>query len=387
MSFVVALLMMVCTLWTLSGLVSVFCVARRARRRRVQPTRSERLELSVLKPLCGADPGLEANLASFFEQDYADANGRARFELVFGVEDASDPALQVVAALQRRYPNVPCAVAVHSGGAGINPKVRNLRGMLPHASHDLVVVSDSNVRAPRHYLRELASAMSGDVHGKPVGLVTNLFVGTGENTLGAALESVQLNGFCAAGSALPTALGDALVVGKSMLFSRRVLARLGGLERVADVLAEDFVLGKMFQHGGCGVRIAPTLLENVSSGMSVRSFLQRHLRWSMLRWRLRPAAHALEPVASPLALGLLGLVVLGPLALVWAFALLVVRDVGGWLVLRGARRAWLPLLLAPLRDLAMLAVWARAPFKRHVTWRGHRVRIGAGTLLFADQGA
>jgi hypothetical protein len=61
--------------------------------------------------------------------------------------------------------------------------------------------------------------------------------------------------------------------------------------------------------------------------------------------------------------------------------------VGGWIALRGFSRAWLPALLSPLRELLMLMVWARAPFKRHVTWRGNRVRLGAGTLLFAVRAA
>lgn len=383
MSAAVLVLMGACTLWTLAGFVSVLRVGRRARRK--PSIRPRELPLiSVLKPLCGADAGLTTNLESFFAQDYAGVAGRPRFELVFGVEDAADPALDVVRALELLYPDVPCRVVVHRGGPGINPKVRNLRGMLPQASHDLVVVSDSNVRAPCRYLQELVDALQDEAGAKPAGLVTNAFAGTGEDSVGAALESVQLNGFCAAGAALPTLLGDALVVGKSMMMRRADLERLGGFERVADILAEDFVLGKMFQHAGYRVRIAPTVLENVTSRMSLRAFVERHLRWSMLRWRLRPAAYLLEPLTSPLALGLLALGAFGPWAIAWAGALLWLRDVGGWVALRGWRRAWLPTLLAPLRDFLMLAVWVCAPFKRHIVWRGHRVRVGAGTLLFAN---
>ena len=43
-----------------------------------------------------------------------------------------------------------------------------------------------------------------------------------------------------------------------------------------------------------------------------------------------------------------------------------------------------PLLLAPLSDLLMLSVWACAPLKRHVSWRGTRLRLGAGTLLYRE---
>ena len=104
-------------------------------------------------------------------------------------------------------------------------------------------------------------------------------------------------------------------------------------------------------------------------------------RWAV--WRLRPAAYALEPLTSPLLLLPLAISVAGPgWALVWCASLLALRDAGQWVALRGPRRAWIPLLLSPLREVCSLAVWLRAPLRRHVAWRGHRVRVGAGTLLF-----
>lgn len=370
---IAALAVLLCTTWTVLGFANVVRIARRAKSRRIQPS-TARPPLSVLKPLCGADAGLEQNLESFFTQRYPD------YELIFGVQDPGDPAVAVVERLRKRYPQVRARLVVHAGGSGINPKVKNLRGMLPHANHDLVVISDSNVHAPPRYLEETVDTLHSRDN---IGLVTNLFVGAGENTLGAALENVQLNGFCAAGAALPTALGDALVVGKSMLLSRSTFETLGGFERVADVLAEDFVMGKMFQHAGYGVRIAPTVLENVTSSMRVSAFMQRHLRWSMLRWRLRPAAYLLEPLTSPLAALPLALLWLGPAGFALTLGLLALRDVGGWVALRGWRRAWIPALLSPVREVCVLFVWTRALFKRHIEWRGHRVRLGAGTLLFA----
>lgn len=374
MKLLALLIVVVSTLWTVLGVGAVLRATLSPRSRRPKPDPKPLAPVSVLKPLCGADPGLERNLESFFRQDHPD------FELVFGVQDPKDPALDVVEKLRQRYPDVGCRVIVHAGGGGINPKVANLRGMVPHARHDLLLVSDSNVRAPESYVSEMVRALGRD---EKVGLVTNLFAGSGETGLGAALENVQLNGFCAAGAALPTLLGDALVVGKSMLFSRSTFERLGGFERVANVLAEDFVIGKMFQHAGLQVKIAKTVLDNVTSRMTVQAFLDRHLRWGMLRARLRPAAYLLEPVTSPLAMLPFALHALGPMGLVWAITLLALRDVGGWIALRGFSNAWIPVLLAPLRELAMLFVWVRAPFKRHVTWRGNRVRLGAGTLAYA----
>jgi ceramide glucosyltransferase len=374
MNLVAWLIVTVSTLWTVLGVAAVLRATLSPRSRQPAPDPGPLAPVTVLKPLCGADPGLERNLESFFRQDHPD------YELVFGVQDPADPALAVVERLRERYPDVRCQVVIHPATGGINPKVANLRGMVPHASHDLLLVSDSNVRAPDGYVSEMVRTMTANAS---VGLVTNLFAGSGENTFGAALENVQLNGFCAAGAALPTLLGDALVVGKSMLFSRATFERLGGFERVANVLAEDFVIGKMFQHAGLQVKIAKTVLDNVTSAMTVKGFFDRHLRWGMLRSRLRPVAYLLEPVTSPLAMLPIALWAFGEAGLVWALTLLALRDVGGWIALRGLSRAWVPALLAPLRELAMLAVWMRAPFKRHVTWRGNRVRLGAGTLVYA----
>jgi len=328
----------------------------------------------VLKPLSGADEGLYANLKSFFEQDHPE------FELLFGVTDATDPALEVVARLEREFPRVRSTVVVHRGGAALNPKVRNLLGIQPLARHDLLLISDSNVRAPVHYVRELASLHAAE----RAGIVTNLFAGRDEQTLGAALENVQLNGFCAAGSALPTLNGDAAIIGKSMLFSRSTLDQLGGLEQLSCVLAEDFILGKMFEHAGQRIVIAPTVLDNPNRRLTLSAAFARHLRWSMLRWRLRPVAALLEPVTSPLLMLPFAWSVLGPLSVLWFALLLTIRDLGGWVLLRGWGRAWIPILLGPVRELAAPVAWLLGALKRHVNWRGKRLRLSAGTRLYAE---
>lgn len=329
--------------------------------------------VSVLKPIAGADARLADNLQSFFEQDHPD------FELLFGCEDPDDPALDVVRALIAAHPEVRARVVVHDGPRGGNPKVRNLRGIIGLARHDLVLVSDSNVRAPRGYLREAAGAYQGDV-----GLVTNLFVGvpSHDSPLAAWVEALLLADFCAPGAALPTVLGHAAVIGKSMLFSRSELASFGGLERVADIMAEDYVLGRMFQLRGRRVKLASTVIENTLGAVTWRALFDRHLRWSMLRLRLHPHMWFLEPLTSPLLAAVALSIALGPLGLCAAMALMLARDVASWAILRGARGMWAPLTLGLLRELMMLAVWAVTPWKRHVRWRGHKMRLESGTLLY-----
>jgi ceramide glucosyltransferase len=361
----------VCSAWCCLGTASVL---DRARAQLPEVPRDALPPVTVLKPLCGADPALEDNLASFFTQDHP------CYELLFGVERADDPALVVVERLRARFSHATVRVVVGGNFSGHNPKVRNLRAMLPHATHDLVLISDSNVRAPSDYVSAVARVRAAD---PSVGIVTNLFVGAEGSGLGAALEAVELAGFCAPGVALPTALGDVAVIGKSMLLSRSELDALGGLSRVADVLAEDYVLGKIYQHAGRKVVVAPVVLDNVLGPMSLRTFAERHTRWAMMRFNLRPFTYLLEPLTSPLAMLPFAVVALGHGALLWAVATLFVRDVLASLALGGMRGIARPMLFGWAREVVALAVWTAAPTKRHVSWRGHRVRVGAGTMLFS----
>jgi ceramide glucosyltransferase len=358
------------TLWIVLGVAAVlFTVARRGRRS-IEPR-----GVTILKPLAGADEDLEANLESFFRQDHAP------IQIVFGVEGDGDPVIPIAERLIARHPDVDAVLIVHGGARAMNPKIRNLLPMLAKAKHDLLLISDSNVRAPRDYVSVAVETL---VSGPETGLVTHLFRGIGERAIGAALENVQLNGFVAAGAALPTCAGDAAVIGKSMLFSRRAFESIGGFDSVKDMLAEDFLIGKMFQHAGYAVRIAPTILECRNGALPLDRFFARQLRWSMLRFRLRGVAFALEPLANPLAVAPIACLVLGvPGGIAWALAMTALRDAGQWLVLRGPERIWIPLLLGPVRDAAALATWIATPFARHVRWRGHRVRLGPGTYAYA----
>jgi ceramide glucosyltransferase len=361
------------TFWIGLGFCAlVRAIGRGAPKRPLSPDRSA---VTLLKPLAGADPSLEENLESFFVLDHPS------YEIVFGVADPADPSIAIVRALERKHPEVSSRLVIEPVQAGINPKVANLRAMIAFASHDLVLISDSSVRVPPSYLAEAVRALEAD-GARPVGLVTHVFAGVGEKTAGAMLENVQLNGFVASGAALPTLLGDAAVIGKSMLFRRSVFDRLGGFESVADVLAEDFLIGKMFQHAGYDVRIAPTVIESVNGSVTMKRCIERQLRWSMLRFRLHPLAFLLEPLTSPVAMLPFALAALGPWALVWAAVLIAVRDGGQWALLRGRRRVLLAIVLGPARDLVMLGTWLATPFVKHVSWRGHRVRLGTGTRAF-----
>lgn len=372
----ITLLVVLATILTALSVLSVHLLTRRAPRREPLATLPP---VTVLKPLCGADDRLEHNLATFFAQTHP------RYELVFGVEGDTDPAIPIVRRLRARFPHVPARLVIHDGKRALNPKVSNLQAMMPHARHDLVVISDSNIAVPTTWLEHLTSELAADPE---LGLLTNLFVGTSEETLGATLENLHLQGPIAGSLAASNLLlPNAGAVGKSMMFSRATFESLGGFASVGSVLAEDYVMGRMFAEAGYKVRIAATTVDNVCTRTTVKRFLARQLRWNLIRSRVMPLSYPLEPLASPMLPALLAPFA-GPLAaelLLFGVTLTLLRDGLQWLALRGKKGLLAALPLGPLKELALLGVWAVAPFASRVSWRDKRFRVASGTRLYADR--
>lgn len=370
------LLLLVTTAWVVVGPVVLWRVLRR-RAPASEGAESELEAVSVLKPVAGIDDSLEANLRTFFAQDYP------RYEIVFGIQGEEDPALELVRRLIRDHPDVDARVVVHDGGRGINPKVSNLRAMVTQARHDLVVVSDSNIRVHPTYLRGMQAEMT-----RPrAGLVTSLFAGVGERTLGALVENAHLNATVVAGVVVPSEVfGHPVAVGKSMMFRRSLIDKFGGLESVAYVLAEDYVIGRMFHEAGFDVRLCSIPVLNVNARSTLSAFFRRQLRWNMIRLRLQPFAFVLEPLTVPLFTAAIVLLLGAPpwWTLGWAVGITAVRDATQWILMRGRQGLVRALLVIPIRELLVMAVWLATFPKRHVNWRGNRVRVSAGTRLYME---
>lgn len=331
--------------------------------------------VSILKPLKGVDADLETNLESFFDLDYPD------YELVFGVQDPSDPALDVALRVADRHPGVAVRFVAGGPDIGLNRKVNNLANILPQARHEHLLISDSNVMVMPDMLSDMMTQLS-----QPnVGLVTSFIRGTGGKGLGGALESLQLNTWVMGGVAAASGFGRVCAVGKSMLLRRADLERIGGFGRLGRFLAEDQVCGEEIDAIGLKVVVCPRPVDNVLGRLSVRSFAGRHLRWARIRRRINPIAYAGEILTNPVppALALL-LVAPGAVSIaIAAVTVLLLSTVAfeSERVLGVRRRALVYPPLEILRGLAVGALWPVPFLSSSVAWRGTRYRVGHRTLL------
>ena len=331
--------------------------------------------VTIFKPLKGLDEELEENLRSFFRLDYP------TYQLLFGVADENDPAIPVVQKLLAEFPEHDAQLVVGCPAFGLNPKVENLASMDRFRKHDVILISDSNVRVRPSYLRETVCYLA-----EPgVGLVTNLFAGVGESHSGAIMENLQLNGFIAGGMALASVLRVTCVVGKSMLMPVKALESIGGFARVRNLLAEDQVIGVLVRKAGYSIRLSHHVIENVNLRRGFNWFLNRHSRWYKIRRQMALPTFLAEPVANLAVVGL-----------VWAFSGDSGIAWGGLVGLVGlgmARDAlqtrWLSgrfpglrkLLFSPIKDFLLLPLWFDAMVNSRVQWRGHRFRVGRLTRL------
>jgi ceramide glucosyltransferase len=333
--------------------------------------------VSILKPLCGEDDDLLGNLSCFAHLDYPE------YELLLGVKDASDPAYSIAVQAQALWPEI-VRVVLQTGAPGLNPKVNQLISLTRGARHDILVVSDSNVRVAPDYLTEIAAHLDDS----QTGLVTHPISGIGERNLGALLDNLNLSTSIGPGViAAKRVLGVDFVVAKSLAIRRRDLQALGGFEAVKDVLAEDFVLGRrVVSVLGKRVVLGRSPIYNVSRLRSVPQFVARYARWSVLqRTAMGLGIYCCELLLNPLIVATAALA-LHPTAnstLAWSAVALakMALDAGAARQLRNRSLGWGEVFALPLKDLLLGIAWVQGLFNRHVDWRGNKLLVVEGTQL------
>jgi ceramide glucosyltransferase len=217
-------------------------------------------------------------------------------------------------------------------------------------------------------------------------MVSSLFAGTGERTLGAALENLQLCCHAAPGLvALDTVSKRPMTIGKSMAIRRRDLARLGGFRPVGNVLAEDHALGRRFLDAGFVARTSLEAVENRNVGCTIGRTLERHTRWSKMRRALHPVAFAVEPIMTPILVASAGAFVApGKMTAAVLGATCVAQTTAALVSVRALRGHWLAWRYVPLelvRSYVTLLCWMRACASLRIDWRGHAFVMRRGTVI------
>lgn len=328
--------------------------------------------VTILKPLHGAEPRLVDNLASFLRQDHT-----GPVQLLCGVADARDPACASVEMLKRRYPRSRIDLVVDARQHGWNGKVSNLANMEPHIAHELVLLSDSDMAAPPHYLATLVAAAAQP----EVGVVTCLYRGRGDAGWASRAAAAGLSYrflLDATFASVSGQIGDACM-GSTIALRRETLNAIGGFARFADVLADDHAIGQAVRARGLSIAIPPLLLTHGCAEPSLGAVWRHELRWAAtVREVTSPLAYAGVVVTHPLPLALLGALAHPEAGLGVALLAIGVRLLAAVTVDRVAGEVTAPKSWLPARDLLSFAIYLASFMVRRIEWRGERLRMAAG---------
>lgn len=358
--------------WTYC-ILAIVAAARHIRTSGVS-TEGKPAAISILKPLSGLDEGLEANLRSYFEQDYE------AFELLFAVRHAWDPAADLVHRLMAEYGSVSARILITGEPPYPHAKVFSLQCMLDDARHGLIAMCDSDVRVGPDFCRRLSDEFSD----ASLGMVTCPYRAIAGDTIWSQLEAVGMNTDFHAG--LFTAVmmeGAKFAVGPTIVARKSVLQALGGMERVKNYLAEDYMLGRLASGLGCGVRLSPYVVEHrIGSERMLENFAHR-IRWARSSRRSRPWGYIGQFFTHPLPVSL-GILFVTPYP--WSLFLFtcLLRGVAAWIVSKRILRANVRWGLLPIQDLLGFAFWIAGFFGKSIRWRGQRYTLNRdGTIELA----
>jgi ceramide glucosyltransferase len=364
------------TLYYLLCLRSATIFLRERKTGEVSPAQAL-LPVSILKPLKGIDPEIYESFRSHCQQDYPE------YEIIFGVSDPNDAAIESVKALKREFPDRRIQLVVSPVIMGANVKVSNLAQMMAEARHDCLIVNDSDIRVQPDYLRRVIAPLADP----NVGMVTCLYRGVAAATLGSRLEALGIStDFCAGVlAARQLESGIRFGLGSTLGFRRGELEKIGGFASIVNHLADDYELGKRIADLGLPVKLSDVVVETYLPAYSLRDFFAHQLRWARGVRDARAGGYfglaftfgilwaLLAVAASRGAFWALGALA-STLFLRFAVALVV-----AWKVLRD-RQLFSYGWMIPLRDLIAVVVWIVSLGGHTVTWRGDRFELKDGKL-------
>ncbi len=330
--------------------------------------------VTILKPLCGEEHELYECLRSFCDQMYP------RFQIVFGVSDGDDPAVDVVHRLQGEFPAIDMQIAIDRRQHGSSRKVSNLINMMPLARHDYLVISDSDVRVLRDYLARVISPLLDP----EVGIVTCPYRGRPRPGLWSLLGSLFINEWFTPSVRVAAMFGSrSFAFGATIAIRRQVLAGAGGFAAIANQLADDYRLGELTRRMGLRTVLSDVVVETCVDEGSFGDLVRHELRWLRTIRAVRPLGYSLSFITFGVPVAIFGCLLAAGArpALAMLAITALARVMLHWKV-RRPLAATAHLLVLPLRDGLNLALWAWGFVNRRVHWRDDRFRVSRdGSVL------
>ena len=356
---------------------ATFAALRFFRRERAKKIPEFTPPASLLKPVHGVDFGSYESFASFCRQAYPE------YEILFAVNDDADPAVPLIQRLIKEFPESKIRLFVGSDYLGSNRKVNNLARLAQEARHEILVLSDGDVRVGPNFLREVVAPLAEE----STGAVTCFYRSIAEKNLGAELEAVGAASDFFAGVLMANltevirfALGAAIATKKSWL------EKIGGFAGFSDMLADDYELGNRIAKAGGQVVLSREIVWTMYPAQTARGFWDHQLRWARTVRLCRPLSYFGLLLTHGLPWALVAAVIAPArwIAIAFLSAYLLLRLVMAWTVgvwgsgdevLR--RRLW----LVPLRDALNFIVWLASFASNRITWSGTEYIIRQGRMI------
>jgi ceramide glucosyltransferase len=333
--------------------------------------------ISNLKPIRGLDPEAYENLASFCVQDYPD------YEIVFCIDADDTAVVSVVEKLRRNFPDRRIRILYGSGRVATNDKVAKLARLVSEAAHEVLVISDSDVRVPPDYLRQVTAPLRDP----KVGAVTPFYVPTEIRTFTDHLQSAGMISDFYAGVLVAWRLdGVKFALGTTIATTRSRLNGFGGYAKLENGPADDLLVGRLIAEQGCEVVLLNYIIDTVPDYASIRALLAKRLRWIVVMRHMRPRGHLglLLTQGLPWSIAAFAVHPTAAVAATFFGVYIFLRVLVTWIIgVRGLKqpRFWKEMPLIPVWDAFAFLIWLVSFLRSSIRWRGADYFIRDGKLV------
>jgi len=338
--------------------------------------------VTLLTPLKGCESTTETCLRSWFQQIFS-----GPLQILFAVATAADPVCDVVRKLMREFPAHDAQLIICGPLLGANAKISKLAQLESQIKHEIVVISDADVRAPSDLIANLAASLSPS----EVGLANCFYRMANPTTAAMRWEAVAINAdFWSQVLQAQSLRPIDFALGAVMATRRKQLTEIGGFAGLMDCLADDYQLGHRIARRGYRIVLSPLVVECWSEPMGWAAVWKHQLRWARTIRVCQRLPYFFSILSNPTLWPLFWLMA-NRTSPVFAFAIvcglvriITARDLQHRLT--KSRPPFSSLLLPLIKDLLQAALWLVAFTGNHIEWRGERMRLRRDGTLIKTQG-